>query len=108
MEQTNWPFKKISGKNGELFHLEDKPFLARVHEGLEIAINDTVEYHEEDENGNILSQLGKVLNIFFLESTEAIIAQIEREPDKEIVALEVQKIQRNISHVTAAVSAVTA
>ena len=108
MEKRNWPFKKIRGKNGELFHLEDRPFLARINNDLEIAVNDIVEFEQEDGQGNVLRQFGKVLNIFFLESTEAIIAQIEREPDKEVIALDIQKIQKNINHSGAELSALSA
>lgn len=93
----HWPFKKITGKNGELYHLNNKPFMVKVHPNIEIAIDDIVEFINEDKRGNLLTQLGKVLNIFFLESTQAIIAQVEREPDKKVIALEIDKIKRNLN-----------
>lgn len=97
MSKSNWPFRKILGKNGELFHLNQKPFMFRVNSGLEVVLDDIVEFIEEDKHGEIFSKLGKVLNIFFLESTQVIIAQVEREPDKKIIALEIERIQKNIN-----------
>lgn len=94
---NSWPFKKITGINGELFHINNKPFMVRIAPDIEVVLDDIVEFIEEDKHGEVLKQLGKVMNIFFLESTQAIIAQIEREPDKKMIALEISKIRKNIN-----------
>lgn len=91
----NIPFHKISGKNGELFHLNNTPLFARIKDNLSVAMHDKVEFTISDPNGNVLSQLGKIIDLFFLESTQTIIAQVEREPDKQMISLDISQICKN-------------
>lgn len=90
-------FQKISGKNGELFHLNNMPLFAKVKADLVVALHDRVAFNQPDHDGNLFTQMGKVINFFFLESTEAIVAQIEREPDQELISLGIDQISQNFS-----------
>jgi hypothetical protein len=89
------PFHKVSGRNGALFNYHEAPLFARIRTNLVVAMHDSVEFKLQDPQGKTLSQLGKVVNLFFLEATQSICAQIQREPDKQMLSLDISQIFKN-------------